>query len=154
MLGLQNLKHGLLLHTTAVATNATSGTYIDTLEGDELHVLVHLGTGTNTTPPSVLQFEQSDTTDASNFSAITGYTGGTNDAGGFTIANQNTSAATLVSYTATFARGIRWTKRYVRLQIRMAGATANVTSIGLLGRNAISPITAAECGVTLMVTPS
>ena len=44
MLGLQNLKHGLLLHTTAVATNATSGTYIDTLEGDELHVLVHLGT--------------------------------------------------------------------------------------------------------------
>ena len=152
MLHLQNLKYGILLSTTAVATNADSGTYVDTDGFDEAVAVIQLGVCTATNAPTTIQLEQGDTT--SSFTAITGYTGGTASTNGFTIAAQSTAAATTATYVLPLVKGIGWNKRYINLKVRLAGGTANVTGVLILGRAKSAPVTAAEVNATVLANPA
>ena len=100
----------------ATVTNGGTGTFIvDTRGFGAAQFVVSPGIANNATNiPTVLKISQGDTTSA--FTDLTGYVGGTNAAGGFTIpTNVATAAADVQPYV--FNVDLEGKQRYLRLQI-------------------------------------
>jgi hypothetical protein len=92
--------------------------------------------------PSVLKLQHSDTTDATNFSDISGAVGGTD----FTIPNADTSNPNLYKFNLN----LQGKKRYIRAQISPR-TTQTITGVANLSWNDQMPNTAAEAGVLALI---
>jgi hypothetical protein len=123
MIEISNQKTVLLMSTTAVATNATATARVDTKGFDSARITVFQST---TNIPSVLKVEHSDTTDATNFVTCNA-TGGTD----FTIA---AGAATSTNPLAVFDFNTAGLRRYLRLSVTPASATADLVAVADIGR--------------------
>ncbi len=140
-------KVAVMLQTTSV-TNAGTGTSLnlDCLGADFVTIDLLQTTSDNTTNnPSVLKLQHSDTTDASNFSDISGFVGDTD----FTIPTVGTNTSTISSYK--FNVDMRHRKRYLRLLVSPV-TTQSFTAIANLHRNERSPVSASDVGASLVVS--
>ncbi len=135
------------LQTTA-ATNAATATSqnIDCVGYDFLSLdLVSTTSDNVTNKPSVLKLQEADTTDATNFGDITGFVGGTS----FTIPNWGTNTSTILPQK--FNVDLRHRKRYIRLLVSPV-TTQSFTAVANLHRGAISPVSAGDVGVGVVVS--
>ena len=150
-----NAKNVQLAAAAAVATNATAGTYMDMAGYGSAVVRVMLGTSSATNAPATLKLQHADDTNATSFADITGYVGGTNSAGGFTISANDTSASnnTQIAYQFNLRQDGRL-KRYVRIQFTPAGATQIFGAVAEQFRASEAPITATNAAVGVLVNPS
>jgi hypothetical protein len=92
--------------------------------------------------PSVLKLQHSDTTDATNFSDISGTVGGTD----FTVPNANTSVPNLYKFNLS----LQGKKRYIRPQYSPR-TTQTVFAVANLHWNDQAPSNAVKAGVTALV---
>lgn len=131
MLNLANLKVAVVLKQQSETNGGTlTSDAIDTLGSDFVKIIVHGTTSNNATnKPSVLKVQQSDTTDASNYSDITALVGG--GTGGFTIPSAPTSTTT--KPYAIFNVDTRTKKRYLRV-ITSPVTTQTYSNIAIFGR--------------------
>lgn len=107
---LANSKLVIGLLGTGVTNGATVTSAIDRLGFDFVQVNAIFGTSNDATNnPSTLKISESDITDATGYSDITSLVG--DGAGGFTIANANTS----VAHAWRFNIDCRARKRYLKL---------------------------------------
>jgi hypothetical protein len=136
-----NQKSVLLLNSAAAATNATATANVDTRGFDFARIAVFAST---TNAPSALKVEHSDTTDATNFSTINA-TGGTD----FTIAG---ASSTSTNPLAVFDVSTVGLKRYLRLSVTPASATANIVAVCDLGQPAIGINDATDLSAAQYVT--
>lgn len=123
MLEIANQRSLLLFNAAGAATNADTTANVDTRGFDSARIVLFSST---TNVPTTLRVEHSDTTDATNFSTINA-TGGTD----FTLAG---ASATSTNPHAVFDIVTAGLKRYLRLTVRPATATANLVAIAELGR--------------------
>ena len=110
----QSLNHRTIaLAPVSIATDATAALVVDTRGFAEAKITVLPGTTNNVTNNfSVLKIEQGDTTSA--FSDLSGYVGGTNAAGGFTIPTNLSTAAT-AAQPYVFSVDLRGKRRFLRI---------------------------------------
>jgi hypothetical protein len=104
----------------SVATNATPTGNIDRLGFDYVAVDVQLDSQTSTTSkPATLKLTESDDTVATNFAAITAFTGGTqvNTTSGFVIPNAQAGANVF-----RFGVDCRARKRYLKVSVTSGDA--------------------------------
>lgn len=144
MIDAQNDK--VLIAQAASVSNTTDTIVVDRRGFDYVSIDLILGTAAATTAPTVLKIQESDTTDASNYSDITEFVGG--GTGGFTI-----PARVLISAAEMYARfcvDCRGKKRYLRTQVTL-GTTASSTQRAGLSRAETAPITAAGVGAKAFV---
>ncbi len=149
---LQSVKHQLLFSSVTSATNATAASAaIDTDGYEETKILVWQQCGaTNTTDaPTTLSLQESDTTDATNFSDLSGFVGGTNNAGGFTIAATVSTTQSTVPYVFNVTN--KNTKRYLRLVLTPSVTGQTNFAVAILGNPNIAPTTAAAQGASVVV---
>ena len=125
------------LAPTSVASNATATLIVDTAGFDAAQFIVLPQTAGATTRVLTLKVGESDTT--SSFTDVTGYVGGTNSAGGFTLptematATSGTSVQPLVLNVDLIGK-----KRYLQLSYT-PGTTVVVGAICNLSRPATAP---------------
>ena len=133
------------LHGSSTTNAATATGAIDTLDWDHALVDVVLATSSAvTTKPTVLKLQESATTDASNYSDLSGAVGGTD----FTIPNMKTQGESIVRFNVSKAKKPH--KRYLRGVV--SPATTQIISITAeLFRGDESPSTAAKAGVETLV---
>ncbi len=118
------------LPNQTVASNGTNGfLVVDTrpttgvrFEAAEFNVLI--GPGAATTAPTTLALYESADTNSSNYATVTGFVGGTNSAGGFTLPSIATSAGS--GYAVFFNVNCRNRKRYLKVSV-VPGTTASVS---------------------------
>lgn len=118
------------LPNQTVASNGTNGFLVVDLrpttgvrfEACEFNIIVGAGAATNA--PTTLKLSESADTNASNYSDVTGFVGGTNSAGGFTIPSIATSAGS--GYGVFFSVNARNRKRYLKVSV-VPGTTASVS---------------------------
>jgi len=135
------------LVSASTATNATATAAIDTRGYKYLEVLVKCDTAASTTSnPAVLKLSQSDTTDATNYSDISGCVGDTD----FTIANAETTKTTY--HDAVFKVNLKGKKRYVKFSCTPAGAAQIVFATAVLSRGDKGASTAALNGALVTAT--
>ncbi len=146
---LPSLKPVLCFSDISKASGATATGAIDTydtttgIKYDFLQLnLVEATADVVSNKPSVLKLSQSDTTDATNYSDLSGFVGGTD----FTIASANTSNTTIT----TFNVDLRGKKRYIKLTV-----TPRTTQIdgawGFLGRGHQAPVNATQANVKQLI---
>lgn len=118
-----------------VASNGTNGfLVVDTrpTTGERYEAIQFVsivGPGAATTAPTTWALSESADTNATSYSTVSGFVGGTNAAGGFTIASIATSAGS--GATAVFNVNLRNTrKRYLKVSI-VPGTTAQVTIVAI-----------------------
>jgi len=134
------------LQTTSV-TNAGTATSLnlDCAGFDFVTIDVIQTTSNNTTNnPSVFKLQHSDTTDASNFSDISGLVGDTD----WTIPTVGTDTNTIG--TVKMNVDMRHKKRYVRLLISPV-TTQSFTALANLHRGERIPVSATDAGVSALV---
>ena len=137
----------VFLLTTSV-TNAGTATSqnLDCMGADFVSIDLVQTTSNNTTNnPSVLKLQQSDTTDASNFSDLSGFVGDTD----FTIPTVGTNTATISSYK--FNVDMRHRKRYLRLLVSPV-TSQDFTALANLHLNERSPVSAADVNASVVVS--
>jgi hypothetical protein len=118
-----------------VASNGTNGILVVDLrpttgvrfEAAEFNILV--GPGASTAAPITLQLMESVDTNASNYATVSGFVGGTNSAGGFTLPSIATSAGS--GFHVAFNVNARTRKRYLKVSV-VPGTTATVSIVGSL----------------------
>jgi hypothetical protein len=135
------------LQTTSV-TNAGTATSqnIDCAGFDFLSLdLVSTTSDNVTNKPTVLKLQEADTTDATNFADITGFRGGTD----FTIPNWGTNTSTILPQK--FNVDLRHRKRYIRLLVSPV-TTQSFTAVANLHRGGVSPVSAGDVGVSVVVS--
>lgn len=140
---LANSKTVVSLLGTGVTNGATVTANIDTLGFK--HASIQLVTGTAnvvSNTPSVLKLSQADTTDATNFSDISAFTGGT----GFTIANADTSNANVFRFDVD----LRGRKRYLKLTASPR-TTQECVMVARLSNGETGVDSASDAGVTQLV---
>ena len=115
-----NAKSSLILNAASAATNADTTASVDTLGYRACRLAVYLSTSN---APTTLKVEGSD--DNSTFTTLN-LTGGTD----FTIATNNSSATTAPHYVFDLT-GAKM-KRYLKVTIRPATATANIACAATL----------------------
>jgi len=100
---------------------------------------------------TVFNIQQSDSTDATNFAAVTGYVAGTD----WTLASLTggTNAATEKA-AGVFNIDLRGKKRYFRVLMTNGAATGIVGITGTLARGEQAPITATLQNAGVVVNPS
>jgi hypothetical protein len=103
----------VMLQTTSETNGGTiTSQNLDTKGQDVVYIDVVQTTSNNVTNnPSVFKIQHADTTDASNFSDISGFVGDTD----WTIPSVGTNTATVSSYK--FKVDVRHKKRYLRMLI-------------------------------------
>lgn len=116
-----NSKSVFMLNSAAAATNADATAAVDTFGFEAARLSVYLSTSN---APTTLKVEGSD--DATTYSTLN-LTGGTD----FTIATNNSSATTAPHYVFDLT-GAKM-KRYLKVTIRPATATANIACHATLG---------------------
>jgi len=132
---------------TVSPTNGETATSqnLDTKGFDVVHIDLVQTTSNNTTnKPATLKLQHSDTTDATNFSDISGFVGGTD----FTIPTVGTNTSTISSYK--FKVDMRHKKRYLRLLVSPV-TTQSFTAVANLFCGEIEPTNAAAANVSLLV---
>lgn len=112
-----------MIYPQSVATNATATAHLDTLDADEVQVIVALDTAA--TNPATLKFGEGDTTAA--FTDIAALTG--DGASGFTIPAVDTSSGNLLAFNID----CRKRKRYLKLSIT-PGVAQVMSATARLGR--------------------
>jgi len=150
-MNLQGLKSVVALGPVSLtaAGTATSAS-IDAKGYEELQLVV-----TKTTHASdyitVFNIQQSDSTDATNFAAVTGYVAGTD----WTLASLTggTNAASEKA-AGVFNIDLRGKKRYFRVLVTNGAVTGVVGITGTLARAEQAPITATNQNAGVVVNPS
>jgi len=150
-MNLQGLKSVVALGPVSLtaAGTATSAS-IDAKGYEELQLVV-----TKTTHASdyitVFNIQQSDSTDATNFAAVTGYVAGTD----WTLASLTggTNAASEKA-AGVFNIDLRGKKRYFRVLVTNGAVTGVVGITGTLARAEQAPITATLQNAGVVVNPS
>ena len=135
MLSNQDVK--TICSSPATVTNGGTGTFIVDTRGfaaAQFVIAPSAGTGA-TNIPTVLKLEEGDTT--ATFANLTGYVGGTNSAGGFTIPSNIATAATAVQpYVLNV--DLRGKKRFLKLSVSPQ-TTITYGFVCSLSRPATSP---------------
>ena len=131
----QNTKT-ISLAPASYTNGATAALVVDTKGFGAAQFVVTPGSGgAATNAISVLKIEEGDTT--SSFSNVTGYVGGTNAAGGFTIpANIATAATSAQPYVLNV--DLLGRKRYLKLSVSPS-TTQVIGAVVSLGRAAVAP---------------
>jgi hypothetical protein len=144
MIEISNMRSTLLINAASAATNADQTANVDTRGFDSCRISVFQST---TTAPTTLKVEHGDTTDATSFATINA-TGGTD----FTIAAAPASSTNPLAVFDVVTSGLR---RYLRLTVRPATATANYVAIAELGRplTGIDSATDLSAGQWVVVPP-
>ena len=125
---------------------ATAAGYIDRLGYDYLLANVDASSpDVVSNKPSVLKLSHSDITDATGFSDISGFVGGTD----FTVANGLTT--TTVANTYQFGVDLIGKKRYIKVSVSPV-TTQVLAANGFLFKGKQTPDTASEAGVLNLVT--
>jgi hypothetical protein len=150
-MNLQGLKSVCPLGPVSLtAAGTATSANIDCKGYEELQLVV-----TKTTHASdyitVLNIQQSDSTDATNFAAVTGYVAGTD----WTLASLTggTNAATEKA-AGVFNIDLRGKKRYFRVLVTNGAVTGVVGITGTLARAEQAPITATNQHAGVVVNPS
>ena len=144
MMPLQNTATFVAIKPQSVTSGATASGYVDCLGYHEAAVDVALDSQSSTTSnPSVLKIMESDDTVASNFAAITAFTG--DGVGGFTIPAASGTAPTIVRLNVD----LRKRKRYLKVFVSPDGATQLIGAVVTLGKAANS--TAARASMSAVV---
>lgn len=142
-------KSDLFLQTVQVSATETITANLDLLGYDYVEIDV-ISTTANTTSnrPSVLKLSESD--DATNFTDIVAFTGGTatSSSVGFTIPSWFTATAN--TKTLRFNMDTRHRKRYLKLSITPR-TTQSFTALARLGHGELSPVSADEVNVLAVV---
>lgn len=139
MFPLQNTKSVAVVKPASIASNATSTGIIDTLGYEECKVSVLLDSAASTTNnPSALNLQEADTTDASNFSTISGFEGDTD----FTIPAVSATLPTTIDMDVD----CRARKRYLRVQLTPGGAAMICGVTAVLGKAKESPSASVAVG--------
>lgn len=129
MFPLQNAKGVAVIKPQSVATTATATGTIDTLGYESVKVSVLLDSAASTTSnPVTLKLSESDDTEATNFSDITGFEGDATD--GFTIPAVSATLPTVV----TLDVDSRARKRYLKVTLTPGGAAQLVGATAVLGK--------------------
>lgn len=135
MMHLQNTCTKVMIKPQSVSNNATTTGYCDTLGYDEAAVDFILDSQAGTTSsPTVMKLSESDTTDASNYSDITGFVGDATD--GFVVPAVTSTVATIVRLNLD----LRARKRYLKATFTPQDAANIHTVVATLGRAADSTI--------------
>lgn len=125
---------------------ATASGYIDRLGYDYLLANVDASSpDVVSNKPSVLKLSHSDITDATGFSDISGFVGGTD----FTVANGLTT--TSVANTYQFGVDLIGKKRYIKVTVSPI-TTQVIAATGFLMMGKQAPDSASEAGVLNLVT--
>lgn len=137
----------VMLQTTSVTNGGTATSQnLDCQGFDYVTIDLVQTTSDNTTNnPSVLKLQHSDTTDATNFSDLTGYFIGDTD---FTIPTVGTNTSTISSYK--FNVDMRHRKRYLRLLVSPI-TTQSFTAVANLFRGERSPVSATDVNASVVV---
>lgn len=117
------------VHQTIAGYNRQCGRWIDAM-------LLH---GASSVKASTISLEHSDTTAASGFSTLSGFSGGTD----YTISAASSTAAPSVVYNVD----MRGKKRYLRVSVK-PGQLSDVSAYCVLSDPNDSPITASDISVT------
>lgn len=126
-----------------VTAAGTATQVIDRLGYD--YCTVFFFDNTASTAPSVLKISESDTTDATNYSDITAFTGGTS-AGNFTIPTADTTNGTIVQLNID----CKARKRYLKLSTTAAVSTV-LAALAILSRAKETPINVTQRGINTLV---
>ena len=150
-MNLQGLKSSVLIapSTFSAAGTAISNT-VDCKGFEELQLVLTKTTHSNDYI-TVFNIQQSDSTNTSDFAAVTGYVAGTD----WTLASLTggTNAATEKA-AGVFNIDLRGKKRYFRVLVTNGAATGIVGITGTLARGSEAPITATNQNAGVVVNPS
>lgn len=146
MLHLQNIKSAVVIAPVSIGTSAVTG-YVDTLGADEILIDVVGATDAAADLFTTLKLQDGATTSA--FTDLSGAVGGTNSAGGFTIAAPNTNTPDIIRFRLNRIKTPAL-RRYVAVSAALT--TARIVSVvAYMGRMDKTPDSAAEAGVTTLV---
>jgi hypothetical protein len=135
MMSLQNTCTKVMIKPQSLSNNATATGYIDTLGYDEAAVDFILDSQAGTTSsPTLMKLSEADTTDASNFSDISGLVGDATD--GFVIQSVSSTVATIHRLNVD----LRARKRYLRAHFTPQDAANICAVVATLGRAADSTV--------------
>jgi len=149
MFSLQGVKHQNLISPQSIATNATvTSINIDTKGFSELQICV-MRESHATAGFSALTIQQSDDTVASNFATVTGLVSGTDYVP--TSAVVTASTVTNVSFVANV--DLRGKKRFFRVLVTPASASASVAGHVILARGSQSALDSAAGAAQFVQTP-
>jgi len=149
MFSLQGVKHQNLISPQTCATNATvTSINIDTSGFSELQICV-MRESHATAGFSALTIQQSDDTVASNFATVTGLVSGTDYVP--TSAVVTASTVTNVSFVANI--DLRGKKRFFRVLVTPATASASVAGHVILARGSQSALDSAAGAAQFVQTP-
>jgi len=149
MFSLQGVKHQNLISPQSIATNATvTSINIDTKGFSELQICV-MRESHATAGFSALTIQQSDDTVASNFATVTGLVSGTDYVP--TSAVVTASTVTNVSFVANV--DLRGKKRFFRVLVTPATASASVAGHVILARGSQSALDSAAGAAQFVQTP-
>ena len=150
-MNLQGIKSSVLIapSTFSAAGTAISNT-VDCKGFEELQLVLTKTTHSNDYI-TVFNIQQSDSTNTSDFAAVTGYVAGTD----WTLASLTggTNAATEKA-AGVFNIDLRGKKRYFRVLMTNGAATGIVGITGTLARGSEAPITATNQNAGVVVNPS
>lgn len=136
-------KAGLAIASVSKTAGATASGYVDCYGYNKLFLQIWATTAdVVSNKPSVLKLQHSDTTDATNFSDISGGVGGTD----FTIPNADTSNPNGYGFNVD----LRGKKRYVQAVISPR-TTQTILATASLHRSDQMSVTAAKAGVLALV---
>lgn len=151
---LQNAKVQIMAVPQSVATNGTiTSNTLDTLGYDEVLITLHAhGVASTASVPGSVKIQHADTTDATNFGNISGYTATTSTSGYPT----QVAASSTTSMFAKFHLDMKGKKRYLRALIEgggSGGTTCLQSVVAILGRADAAP-TGTNTGALFVVNPS
>ena len=133
------------LHGSSTTNAATATGAVDTLDFNHSVIDIVLATSSAvTTKPTVLKLQESATTDATNYSDLSGAVGGTD----FTIPAAKTQGESVVTFSVSKAKKPH--KRYLRAVVSPA-TTQIISVVANLFRGDATPANAAGMGVEALV---
>ena len=139
------MKAVLAIAAASTTNGATVTGTIDTLGFDRLNIDVFSTTADVVSNKfQTCKLSHSDTTDATNFSDLTAFVAG--GAGGFTLANADTSSP----YVVKFNVDTKKTKRYVKVSVSPR-TTQTIGALANLSTAEQAPVAASAAGVNTLI---
>jgi len=136
--------------TAAIVTAQTATASIDTMGYDFMQLAVKLGTeAAVSSVPTTLKLSESDITDATGYSDIKAFVGGT-ATDGFSLTG-SVFTATSTSANVVFNVDLRGRKRYIKIAMSPQVTDALFGVYAVLARGEASPSTAARLGAVTLI---